>query len=333
MPDGPRQMSVRLAWSWGADTLSDVDVLSDAVAAMRTGRPHATRTRMHAPWGIRFPRQGGAGFHVILSGSCWLIPVRGGPVRLGLGDVVFLPGGLGHVLADDPASPLVKVPPLTENESLPAGLLRQQGFGPVTEMLCGSYRLDPSRTHPLLDELPDVVHIPAHLERHPSLRGAIDLLGREVAAEPGPGADTVVPALLDVLLLYLLRSWYEEQPEDTGWGAALRDPAVAAALRGIHRDPAHGWTVQSLGALAGLSRAAFARRFGALVGSPPLAYLTWWRMTTAARLLRDSTVPLRTVAERTGYASEYAFAKAFKREFGTAPGSYRTSGREGEDAP
>jgi AraC-like DNA-binding protein len=273
-----------------------MDVLSDAIAAMRTGRPHATRNSMRAPWSRRFPPQQGAGFHVILQGSCTLLPARGEPIALGPGDVVFLPRELGH------------------------GLAASAG----TVMLCGAYRLDQARLHPLLTELPDVMLIPVAGDRHPSLHGAIELLDRELAAE-GPGADTATTALLDVLLLYMLRAWYDSRPahETTGWAAALRDPEIMAALRAIHRNPAHPWTVQSLAALAGLSRTAFAQRFAATVGAPPLAYLTWWRMTMAARLLRESDLPLRSVAERTGYASEFAFAKAFKRELGTAPGRYR----------
>ncbi|MER7009620.1 AraC family transcriptional regulator, partial [Dactylosporangium sp. NPDC000555] len=94
-------------------------------------------------------------------------------------------------------------------------------------------------------------------------------------------------------------------------------------LGAIHRDPGRAWTVADLAAVGGLSRAPFARRFAALAGRAPLTYLTWWRMTIAARLLRDSDEPLRVVAQRVGYASEFAFAAAFKRRFGTAPGRYR----------
>ncbi len=75
--------------------------------------------------------------------------------------------------------------------------------------------------------------------------------------------------------------------------------------------------------MAGLSRAAFSRKFAALVGQPPMAYLTWWRMATAARLLRDSEASLGVIARRVGYTSEYAFANAFKRQYGIAPGRYR----------
>jgi AraC-like DNA-binding protein len=138
-----------------------------------------------------------------------------------------------------------------------------------------------------------------------------------------------VPALLDTLLLYILRTWFDRQPASgaaTGWAAALNDRATTAALRAMHRDPARPWTVATLAAEAGLSRAPFARRFTALVGQPPLNYLTWWRMTLAARLLRESDAPLNAVAGRVGYGSEFAFANAFKRRYGTAPGRYRRAG-------
>jgi AraC-like DNA-binding protein len=189
----------------------------------------------------------------------------------------------------------------------------------------------PART--LLNDLPEIVHLPARLGHHPELRAAVELLGGELQ-KFRLGGDAVVPALLDVLLLFVLRSWFEDQPEQdkaTGWAAALRDPAITAALGGIHSDPARAWTVEELGAHAGLSRATFARRFTALIGQPPLTYLTWWRMTTATRLLRDSDAPLSTVAQRVGYTSEFAFANAFKREFGVAPGKYRKRDQAGNE--
>jgi AraC-like DNA-binding protein len=172
--------------------------------------------------------------------------------------------------------------------------------------------------------MPDVVHLPATPGRHPALRSAIDQLCAELE-RPRPGSDSVVSALIDLLLLYILRAWQDEQPPDgtASWAAALADPVIGRALRAIHAEPGKAWTVQALGQHTGLSRAAFARRFTALVGEPPLAYLTAWRMTAAARLLRETSTPLSAVAAHTGYGSEFAFAKAFKREYGVAPGSYR----------
>lgn len=298
-----------------------MDVLSDAITVMRLGRPHSSRTVLRAPWGVRFRPQEGAGFHVILQGSCWLIPVTGEPVALGVGDVAFLPRELGHAIADTPTTP----PTDTDGPLVPPSEGPPPSDGPRTELLCGAYLLDQSRAHPLLAELPDVVHLPARIGRHPALRGAIELLGQEIDGGPRPGGDAAVPALLDVLLLYILRAWYDDQPGEvaTGWGAALRDPAVLAALHGIHAQPERPWTVQSLADRSGLSRAAFARRFTEMIGSAPMAYLTWWRMTIAARLLRDTDLTVRSVAAQVGYTSEFAFARAFKRELGTAPGHYR----------
>ncbi|WP_327673732.1 AraC family transcriptional regulator [Kitasatospora sp. NBC_00458] len=295
-----------------------MDIISDAVSAMRTGTPHSSVTELRAPWGIRFDPQQGAGFHVITEGTCWLIPAGGEPVRLVEGDVAFLPRELGHAIADTPTTPLSGPGP---RETV--------GTGRTTRMLCGAYRLDHARAHPLLAELPDLVHLPGDDRQSPELRGAVDLLRRELATGQRAGAPGVLTALLDVLLLYVLRAWHERQAEQhtTGWGAALHDPALAAALRAVHREPAAPWTVQSLADRAGLSRTAFAQRFTATIGRPPLGYLTWWRMTLAARSLRETDLLLRTVAEQVGYTTEYAFARAFKREFHTAPGRYRATHR------
>ncbi|MFC4585477.1 AraC family transcriptional regulator [Sphaerisporangium corydalis] len=310
-----------------------MDVMSDVITTMRAGRPHSSRMDRRGPFGRRFAAGDGAGFHVVLQGRVWFVPEAGGPVALGPGDVVFLPRGAAHALAGDPATPLTGTPavPLPGAE-LPSGAdeARGAGGGPVTVMLCGAYLLDHSRAHPLMEELPDVVHLPARVGHHSELRAAVDLLGGELE-RPRPGTDAMVPALLDVLLLHILRAWFGERSRDgaaTGWAAALHDPAVAAALRAIHGDPGRRWSVQDLARHAGLSRAAFARRFTTLAGRPPLAYLTWWRMTVAARLLRDTDAPANAVAGRVGYTSEYAFAHAFKRAYGRPPGAYRSGGSE-----
>ncbi|MEU2230506.1 AraC family transcriptional regulator [Streptomyces vietnamensis] len=308
-----------------------MDVLSDVLAVTRTGRPRSAHVRWHAPWGQEFASvPGSAGFQVILQGSCWLLPPDAEPVRLGAGDVVFLPHGSGHTLADSPET-LVTAPACGPDGHEPYDTYasdhvdRSGDGGPVTVVLCGAYRLDPSRTHPLLLTLPDLIHVPAHADRRPELRSAVALLAAELE-NPRLGTDALVPALLDTLLLYILRIWFDEQPargDTTGWAAALNDPPVTAALHAIHRDPAAPWTVATLAAEAGLSRAPFARRFALLIGQPPLGYLTWWRMTTAARLLRTSDAPLRSIAAQVGYTSEFAFAHAFKRTHGTPPGLYR----------
>ncbi|MEU4403648.1 AraC family transcriptional regulator [Streptosporangium sp. NPDC023963] len=307
-----------------------MDVLSDVIAFMRTGQPSSALVAWHAPWAQEFASMpGAAGLQIILRGPCWLIRPGDAPVPLAAGDVVFRPHGHGHTLADSP-SPLAIAPACGPDDprfsqrhiSVPA-----RSDAPATVTLCGGYRLDRALTHPLLNDLPELIHLPAHLGRHPELRSTVDLLATELE-HPRLGTDAIVPALLDTLLLHILRAWLDRRPAPgaTGWAAALNDPATTAALQAMHRDPARPWTVAMLAAEAGLSRAPFARRFTALLGQPPLTYLTWWRMTTAARLLRESDAPLHTIATRVGYTSEFAFAGAFKRRYGTAPGRYRRTG-------
>ena len=307
-----------------------MDVLSDVITVMRTGQPRSARVAWHAPWAQRFASvPGAAGFQIVLQGSCWLLLPDADPVPLAAGDVVFRPHGRGHTLADNPATP----PAPACDPSDPQALQRYAtgtvgtpaGAGiPATVTLCGAYELDPARAHPLLDDLPELIRLPAHLGRHPELRATVDLLATELE-RPRLGTDAIIPALLDTLLLHILRTWLDQNPTPatTGWAAALNDPATTAALQAIHRDPARPWTVATLAAEAGLSRAPFARRFTTLLGQPPLSYLTWWRMTTAARLLRESDAPLRIIAQQAGYSSEVALAAAFKRQYGLTPGRYR----------
>lgn len=295
-------------------------MLTDVLAALETGPTLCARTRAHAPWGLRFGGNQGFGFHVILQGTCWLTSGDEPPQALQAGDVVLLASGAEHTLADAPTTPAVTFRLDRERHSTRIGHEQVAGVagGVQTVLLSGAYRLEKRRPHPLLATLPDVVHLPKR--RRDGLHAAVDLLGAEVE-EQEPGAEAIVSSLVDALLVYILRAWQEDHP--SGWSRALADPAVGPSLHRMHQDPARPWTVEQLGAAAGLSRATFTRRFTALVGEPPLTYLTRWRLTTAARILRQQDVPLSVVARSVGYTSEFAFAKAFKREYGLAPGTYR----------
>ncbi|MEV7419974.1 AraC family transcriptional regulator [Streptomyces sp. NPDC089919] len=300
-----------------------MDVVSDAIAAVRIGRPSSDRVALDGSWSTRIAAYDGAGFHVLLKGGCWLLADGGEPVSLSAGDAVLLPHGTGHVLADSPLDEAAVARAAPFERLLDARTPDTGRTAPgAVEMLCGKYRLDRSRVHPLMAELPEVVHLPHRIGGHAELRSAIDLLGRELDARR-PGSCIAVPSLLDLLLVYMIRSWMSEGSTGT-WPAVLGDPVAATALRALHSDPAAPWTNDRLAAEAGVSRPTLARRFTALVGRPPMAYLTWWRLTFAATLLRDTTDSLAAIARQVGYGTPYAFSHAFSREFGTTPGRYRT---------
>ena len=170
--------------------------------------------------------------------------------------------------------------------------------------------------------LPSLIHIRADATTS-GLERALASLRREYEA-PDVGSPTIVSRLLDVVFVEILRAWLSSQEEGAaGWLGALRDATIAGALARLHREPQRRWTVEDLAREVGMSRPVLARRFRQKVGVPPLAYLTQVRMDLAARLLLASDASLTEVAGRVGYESEFAFNRAFKKEYGSPPGRYR----------
>ncbi len=147
------------------------------------------------------------------------------------------------------------------------------------------------------------------------------------AAVRGPGAETVITRLSDILFIQAVRAHArtvsDEQPN---WFAAAADARIGEAIANIHRTPQSPWTVEQLASLAGMSRSAFANRFTTLVGEPPLRYLSRWRMHKAIEMIRENRLATAEIASLVGYESEAAFSKAFKKWHGRGPGAYRRSG-------
>lgn len=145
---------------------------------------------------------GAVGFRVVVRGGCVLVPAGAEPVRLVAGDVVLLPHGRGHVLADSPATPPAARACDPPTEDRPLALADMPEAATVT--LCGAYELAPEGGHPLLQDLPEVIHLDTRAGGLSELRTVVDMLGAE-AARPRLGTDAAIPALLDMLLLYALR--------------------------------------------------------------------------------------------------------------------------------
>jgi AraC-like DNA-binding protein len=301
------------------------DIVADVVATTRRGTLMYARNRFHAPWGAAFPAQDVASFHVVTAGACWLTVHGGDAVQLTAGDVVLIPSGAAHELADAPgraSRPMPEIAGRTLDDGSPPCDIVIDGDGPQTVWICGGYRLAPGVRHPLTTVLPPVVVITAAQARGTGLAAAVDLIAAEVDSTD-PGAPAVMASLVDLLFVYLLRTWFAEHHDDAGWGRALFDPAVGTALSLIHTDPGRDWSLDALARATGTPRATLTRRFATLTGQSPMAYLTAWRMAVAARMLREGDSTLRHIAQAVGYDSEFAFARAFKRITGRAPGQYR----------
>ncbi|WP_306216135.1 AraC family transcriptional regulator [Actinoplanes sp. RD1] len=280
-----------------------MDKISEAVATTRAGRAVATRNRFAGSWSIGFPEINGSGLHIVRRGSPWLLTPAREPIPLRPGDIVFLPFGPPHGFGD---VPLAGVPPVETRAA-------HSGAYDVEVVSC-CYHLDRGRVHESFRGLPEVVTVHLDEQDDPALRAVADLLV-EHAGGDGPGHDIALPAVVDLLLVHLLRVRHD--------GDGSVDPPIARALRAVRDDPHRPWTAAQLSGVAGLSRTVFGRRFTAAVGEPPGAYLLKRRLDQGAQLLRYTELPLAAIAARLGYATEFSFAAAFRREFGIAPGRFR----------
>jgi len=312
-----------------------VDVLSDLLARARARGAAFAHSTLHAPWGLSFGDASPLAVHAAVRGELWL-RTEAGEVRLSAGDVALVPRSRergGHALVHAPGAPAVPLAGALAAMAVPGRprRFRHEGAGPAAEVLCGAYAFDGDLCATLLSALPPAAVVRAG-DGGPGLRATLNLLADELASD-GPGHQTVLDRLLDLVLVHALRAHFADPAAARpGWHRALDDPPVAAALARLHEDPARSWSVASLAAEAGLSRAAFARRFAAAVGRPPLAYLTSWRMRLAEELLREPGMTLAGVAQAVGYGSEFAFSAAFKRERGLAPAAWRRAARQGSAA-
>ncbi|MEU2604885.1 AraC family transcriptional regulator [Streptomyces albus] len=311
------------------DTLTEAltEVLSGARA--RGGLFH--RAVLAPPWAVRVQDGAPLSLACMLRGAGWVLhPAAPQPVRIAPGDVVVLRGPTPYVLADDPATePGLLIQPgdccTTPDgtdmcEKLALGV-RTWGRDPddPTVLLSGNYQLHGDLSTRLLDTLPPVLVL-----REGEWDAAVLPLVATEVVKDAPGQQLVLDRLLDLLLVSVLRAWFARpQAQPPAWYRAQSDPVVGVALRLLHEHPGHGWTVASLAAEAGVSRAGLARRFTGLVGEPPMTYLARRRIDLAARLLREPDATLASVARRVGYADGFALSTAFKRLRGMSPAAYR----------
>jgi AraC-like DNA-binding protein len=299
------------------------DALGEALHHLRMSGAFYCHSELTAPWGLTLPPLPEyVWFHVVTSGTLQLENGETGPITLQRGDVALVTHGDGHILRSGPDADLPGILELERDEvSDRYEILRHGGGGSPTLLMCGAVRFDDPAARNFVAALPDLIRIEAL--RTPEAERVQGTLG-QIAAEtmrPRPGGEAVITRLADVLVIQAIRAWIEtDSTARTGWIGALRDPQVGRALSLIHADPAREWTVSSLAREVAMSRSAFAERFSALVGEPAMQYRTRFRMQVAMNALRDDGATVAELADRLGYRSQAAFARAFKRVMGVPPG-------------
>ena len=297
------------------------DPLADVLALLRPEAAVAAELHARGRWSLAFDAYPGVKFGIVVEGQC-VIAIRGrSPKTLHAGDV-FLFGGAPYVIATDMKTPSRSVNDLFLRAEKRIVRVGGGSAKPVVHLVGGRFALDPANAHLLVDALSALVRIPA--KEASSLRGVTRLLIDEVRAAEH-GRLRVLDQLAQLVLTYALR-WLDsngKSPAPTGWVRALADPRIGAALRHIHTNVATGTSLADLARVAGMSRTAFAARFKALVGQPPLAYAIQWRMSLAKDALRTTDRAIGELAFELGYLSESAFSMAFRREIGCSPRAYR----------
>ncbi|MFJ9520736.1 AraC family transcriptional regulator [Kitasatospora sp. NPDC101801] len=307
-----------------------MDALAGLLAGPRARGAFLLRSVLAPPWAIRVEDRAPLTLVTPVRGSAWILPDHGDPVRLGTGDVAIARGPEAYVLADSPGTPPRVVIHPDQSSTTPDGeplcepmTLGTRTWGDAPDgpdvLLSGTYLLRGEVSRGLLEALPPLLVVAADSGIAP----LTDLLGAEIGRDL-PGQDAVLDRLLDLLLIATLRSWLA-RPDAPGWYRAHEDPLVGHALRLLHGDLAHPWTVAGLAAEVGVSRAALARRFAELVGEPPMSYLTGRRLALAADLLHDPAATLGSVAHQVGYSSPFALSTAFKRVHGVSPQQHRSA--------
>jgi AraC-like DNA-binding protein len=315
-----------------------VDAVVGLLDGVRARGAFVLRMMMDPPWSMNIRDKAPLTLICQTHGSAAIVGESSGTVRLGPGDVALTRGTEQYVFADDPATtPMVVIHPGQRCTTLSGEDLRfemslgvrtwgNSPSGATRSVIC-AYEGRSEVSARLLDALPTVLVLRADEWETP----LVDLLAAE-AGNDGPGQEAYLDRLLDLLLIAVLRTWFDRDENAPTWWHAEHDPVVGPALKLIYNNPAHPWTVANLAAAVGSSRAVFASRFTEQVGEPPIAFLTSWRLALAADLLRSSQATIAAVARQVGYSTPFALSSAFKRAYGVSPNTYRATEAYPDDA-
>ncbi len=313
-----------------------MDALSDVLQAVRLQGAIFFDVHASDPWAAETPagshivgRMFPAAehlicYHAITHGSCWVTVGEQPPLSLTAGDVVVIPHGHAHVLSSAPglrgAQDVSRYRAPSELE-LPVSISMGSGSSESAGFVCGFLGCDARPYNPLLSSLPQVFKVS---DRVDGPLAAYVQIALSESKRPRIGSESVLGRLSELMFVDVIRRYLETLPADRlDWLAGLRDPYIGRALAQIHREPGRRWTLESLARQVGMSRSAFAGHFTRFVGTPPMQYLTNWRMQTAANQLLGTTDSVNVVAERVGYDSEAAFSRAFKKLVGAPPSEWR----------
>jgi AraC family transcriptional regulator, alkane utilization regulator len=341
-----------------------IDILSDTLRVVRLTGAVFFNATLTAPWAFESPSPEVLRahfrsdseclmlFHIVEQGTCWITLEDGVSFLLRKGDAVILPHSDVHLMSSargPSSSHVLPIEALTADAAGGVATIAFGGDGEPTRVVCGYLQCD-QKFNPMVSSLPSALWLRhgVHLEPPPdSSQRALApwcivpvvpgewlevtiLHALEATSEGKPGATAMLSRLSEVMFVEVLQRFIAGLPQEfSGWMAAVRDRNIGQALQAMHTNPERPWTVEGLASVAAMSRSGLAQRFTDLVGETPMQYLTGWRMQLAKYLLRQTNMTITEIATRTGYASEVAFHRAFKRVSGEPPVQWRRRSASG----
>ncbi len=319
---------------------ASLDVLSDVLRVVRLTGAVYFDVRARAPWVGGTPSTSTVSakvmpefehviaFHIMMDGWCWVQLADGSEpaVRMEAGDAVILAGGDAHCMGSERgkrAEPDLDLYYRPTDRPLPFVLNELGGAGEPARFVCGYLGCDARPFNPILGALPRLLHLRQHSDDGRLTSDLVRLALRECES-PHDGGESILSKLSELMFLMAIRQYIDGLPEQSkGWLAGLRDRSIGTALKLMHGQPAAPWTLEGLAREVGMSRTAFAVRFTELMGTPPMHYLSNWRLQLSARLLERPGMNVAQAAAEVGYESEAAFNRAFKKTVGVPPGMWR----------
>jgi len=312
-----------------------VDLLSDILLHLKLKGTLYFRTSFTGAWSVGVPAyEDVARFHLAHQGRCMLrIVDEPEPVTLEQGDLIIITRGAAHTIFSDPAHehPVSSLDQVVEQSGFSgSGTLVFGEFGNhhETQLVCGHFAFDHQSKHPMVQALPNYIHIRNYGESSGNwLENTLRVIGAE-AGRDQLGSDLIAQKMSEIVFTQVLRTYVETDGKSNPALAGYSDARLTKALQAIHTTPSHGWTLDELASIAGMSRTSFSTTFTQLMSVSPLVYMTQWRMELARQQLLETADALVMIAENAGYQSEAAFSRVFKKHYSIAPATYRRQHRE-----
>jgi AraC family transcriptional regulator, alkane utilization regulator len=332
-----------------------MDILSDVLRVVRLSGAVFFSAEFSSPWAIESPNAELLAsfvlpqaecivlFHILTEGECFVFCNTHPAVKMQAGDVIIFPHGEPHTMCSQVGVKPSRLDAVFSQSSPDATpLVSFGGGGRKARFICGYLNCD-QHFNPLIGALPTMLVVrssndyamveavdekgtrPAHVSQVSGSWLGTTLkftINEAKAARPGNGA--MLGRLTELMFVEILRQYMQQStPGERGWLAGLKDVHIGKVLRLMHANPARNWTVSELAREAAISRSALAERFTHLVGESPMRYLAGWRVHLAKQMLRYGSDGIAEIATRVGYESEAAFNRAFKRNAGSPPASWR----------